>query len=128
MKLPSLPFAIFTARRFKLPSGIFRLMAIIVNLGNRSKCPVHCITEEAEKPQKKLPHWAEEGFSAWNFVCGDEIIFNEVSPRPHDTGIVTWHLRGNSQFALHARAILVLPIRKFISRQLLKRLWLKEIG
>ncbi|HDL3297351.1 TPA: ATP-grasp domain-containing protein, partial [Mannheimia haemolytica] len=44
------------------------------------------------------------------FVCGDEIIFNEVSPRPHDTGIVTMASQELSQFALHARAILGLPI------------------
>ncbi|AHG73787.1 Phosphoribosylglycinamide formyltransferase 2 [Mannheimia sp. USDA-ARS-USMARC-1261] len=44
------------------------------------------------------------------FVCGDEIIFNEVSPRPHDTGMVTMASQELSQFALHARAILGLPI------------------
>ncbi|WP_150538711.1 formate-dependent phosphoribosylglycinamide formyltransferase [Actinobacillus vicugnae] len=44
------------------------------------------------------------------FVCGDEIIFNEVSPRPHDTGMVTIASQELSQFALHARAILGLPI------------------
>ena len=44
------------------------------------------------------------------FVCGDEIIFNEVSPRPHDTGMVTMTSQELSQFALHARAILGLPI------------------
>lgn len=44
------------------------------------------------------------------FVCGDEIIFNEVSPRPHDTGMVTMISQELSQFALHARAILGLPI------------------
>ena len=44
------------------------------------------------------------------FICGDEIIFNEVSPRPHDTGMVTMASQTLSQFALHARAILGLPI------------------
>ncbi|WP_427833192.1 formate-dependent phosphoribosylglycinamide formyltransferase [Actinobacillus pleuropneumoniae] len=44
------------------------------------------------------------------FVCGDEIIFNEVSPRPHDTGMVTMASQELSQFALHARAILGLPL------------------
>ncbi|VEB26649.1 phosphoribosylglycinamide formyltransferase 2 [Actinobacillus lignieresii] len=44
------------------------------------------------------------------FVCGDEIIFNEASPRPHDTGMVTMASQELSQFALHARAILGLPI------------------
>ena len=44
------------------------------------------------------------------FVCGDDIIFNEDSPRPHDTGMVTMASQELSQFALHARAILGLPI------------------
>ena len=44
------------------------------------------------------------------FICGDEVIFNEVSPRPHDTGMVTLISQELSEFALHARAILGLPI------------------
>ena len=44
------------------------------------------------------------------FVCGDEVLFSEVSPRPHDTGLVTLIGQDLSQFALHVRAILGLPI------------------
>lgn len=44
------------------------------------------------------------------FVKGDEVWFSEVSPRPHDTGLVTLASQDLSQFALHARAILGLPI------------------
>ena len=44
------------------------------------------------------------------FVKGDEVIFSEVSPRPHDTGLVTLVSQDLSEFALHARAILGLPI------------------
>lgn len=44
------------------------------------------------------------------FVCGDEVWFSEVSPRPHDTGLVTLISQDLSEFALHARAILGLPI------------------
>lgn len=44
------------------------------------------------------------------FVAGDEVIFSEVSPRPHDTGLVTLISQDLSEFALHARAILGLPI------------------
>ncbi|GGF85366.1 formate-dependent phosphoribosylglycinamide formyltransferase [Alteromonas lipolytica] len=44
------------------------------------------------------------------FVCGDEVIFSEVSPRPHDTGMVTLISQNLSEFALHSRAILGLPI------------------
>ncbi|MEQ1514484.1 MAG: formate-dependent phosphoribosylglycinamide formyltransferase [Lysobacteraceae bacterium] len=44
------------------------------------------------------------------FVKGDEVWFSEVSPRPHDTGLVTLISQDLSEFALHARAILGLPI------------------
>ena len=44
------------------------------------------------------------------FVKGDEVWFSEVSPRPHDTGLVTLVSQDLSEFALHARAILGLPI------------------
>lgn len=43
------------------------------------------------------------------FVKGDEVWFSEVSPRPHDTGLVTLATQAQSEFALHARAILGLP-------------------
>ena len=44
------------------------------------------------------------------FIKGDEVYFSEVSPRPHDTGLVTLIAQDMSEFALHARAILGLPI------------------
>lgn len=44
------------------------------------------------------------------FVKGDEVLFSEVSPRPHDTGLVTLGSQNTSEFALHARAILGLPV------------------
>lgn len=44
------------------------------------------------------------------FVKGDEVWFSEVSPRPHDTGLVTLVTQHQSEFALHARAILGLPV------------------
>jgi phosphoribosylglycinamide formyltransferase 2 len=46
------------------------------------------------------------------FVCGDDVIFSEVSPRPHDTGMVTLISQDLSEFALHVRAFLGLPINK----------------
>jgi phosphoribosylglycinamide formyltransferase 2 len=45
------------------------------------------------------------------FVAGGKVYFSEVSPRPHDTGLVTLGSQWNSEFALHARAILGLPYR-----------------
>lgn len=44
------------------------------------------------------------------FIKGDEVIFSEVSPRPHDTGMVTMISQDLSEFALHARAVLGLPV------------------
>ncbi len=44
------------------------------------------------------------------FVKGDDVIFSEVSPRPHDTGMVTLISQDLSEFSLHARAILGLPV------------------
>ncbi|MGJ9413830.1 formate-dependent phosphoribosylglycinamide formyltransferase [Aeromicrobium sp. CF4.19] len=44
------------------------------------------------------------------FVHGEEVIFSELSPRPHDTGLVTLVSQDLSEFALHARAVLGLPI------------------
>lgn len=48
------------------------------------------------------------------FIKGDEVIFSEVSPRPHDTGMVTMISQDLSQFALHARAVLGLPVPEIV--------------
>ena len=50
------------------------------------------------------------------FVRGDEVIFSELSPRPHDTGMVTMISQDLSQFELHLRAILGLPIPRITYR------------
>jgi phosphoribosylglycinamide formyltransferase 2 len=50
------------------------------------------------------------------FIKGDEVYFSEVSPRPHDTGMVTMISQDLSEFALHARAILGLPIPNIVCR------------
>ena len=49
-------------------------------------------------------------FGVEMFVKGEDVIFSEVSPRPHDTGMVTMISQDLSEFALHARAVLGLPI------------------
>lgn len=46
------------------------------------------------------------------FIKGDEVIFSEVSPRPHDTGMVTMISQDMSEFGLHARALLGLPVKE----------------
>ena len=50
------------------------------------------------------------------FVAGDEVIFSELSPRPHDTGMVTLISQNLSEFDLHARAIMNLPIPRITLR------------
>ena len=47
------------------------------------------------------------------FLCGDEVVFSELSPRPHDTGLVTLISQDLSEFELHLRAVLGLPIPSF---------------
>lgn len=51
-------------------------------------------------------------FGVEMFIKGDDVIFSEVSPRPHDTGMVTMISQDFSEFGLHARAVLGLPIPK----------------
>ena len=50
------------------------------------------------------------------FVKGDQVWFSEVSPRPHDTGMVTMVSQAQSEFELHARAILGLPVSVALRR------------
>lgn len=62
----------------------------------------------AKKITDALGGWGIFGVEL--FIKGDQVIFSEVSPRPHDTGMVTMISQDLSQFALHVRAILGLPI------------------
>ncbi len=62
----------------------------------------------ARQVSDELGGWGVFGMEF--FIKGDEIWFSEVSPRPHDTGLVTLISQNLSEFALHARAILGLPI------------------
>lgn len=66
----------------------------------------------AEKVTSELGGWGLFGVEL--FVKGDEVIFSEVSPRPHDTGLVTLISQDLSEFALHVRAILGLPIPNIV--------------
>lgn len=50
------------------------------------------------------------------FIKGDQVWFSEVSPRPHDTGMVTMVTQSQSEFALHARALLGLPVSTHLLR------------
>lgn len=68
--------------------------------------------EIAEAVTSELGGWGVFGVEL--FIKGDEVIFNEVSPRPHDTGLVTLISQDLSEFALHVRAILGLPIPNIV--------------
>lgn len=70
------------------------------------------VREEAERVATRVVEGLG-GFGIFGvelFVRGGEVIFSEVSPRPHDTGLVTLGSQDMSEFALHARAILGLPV------------------
>jgi len=85
---------------------------------------------ESWQPHQMAPHVEEKAkriaqtitdrlggkgiFGVELFIQGDEVYFSEVSPRPHDTGLVTLISQNLSQFALHARAILDLPIPQIV--------------
>ena len=66
----------------------------------------------AERITSALTGWGIFGVEL--FIKGDEVIFSEVSPRPHDTGMVTLISQTLSEFALHARAILGLPVPNIV--------------
>lgn len=74
------------------------------------------MSEAALQESQRIAHAVTENlggngiFGVELFVAGDTIYFSEVSPRPHDTGLVTLISQDLSEFALHARAILGLPI------------------
>lgn len=71
---------------------------------------------KAEEKAMKIAQTITDNLGGWGlfgvefFIKGDEVYFSEVSPRPHDTGLVTLISQDLSEFALHARAILGLPI------------------
>jgi len=71
-----------------------------------------CTLEKARRMAKKMTdNLGGRGiFGVEFFVKGDEVWFSEVSPRPHDTGMVTMISQSLSEFELHARAILGLPV------------------
>ena len=74
------------------------------------------MSDVAAKEAKRMAKQITSGLGGYGifgvelFIKGDDVIFSEVSPRPHDTGLVTLISQDLSQFALHARAILGLPI------------------
>jgi phosphoribosylglycinamide formyltransferase 2 len=76
----------------------------------------HPMSDIAEQKAKKIAGMITENlggrgiFGVELFVKGEEVLFSEVSPRPHDTGLVTLISQDLSEFALHVRAILGFPV------------------
>jgi phosphoribosylglycinamide formyltransferase 2 len=74
------------------------------------------MSEIAKKRAQEMAKTVTDGlggrglFGVEMFVCGDEVYFSELSPRPHDTGMVTLITQSQSEFALHVRAVLGLPL------------------
>ncbi len=74
------------------------------------------MTQTAQEKAIQIAKTITDNLAGWGlfgvelFIKGDDVIFSEVSPRPHDTGLVTLISQDLSEFALHARAILGLPI------------------
>ena len=74
------------------------------------------MSEKAIKKSEEIAKKITDGlggrgiFGVELFVKGDEVYFSEVSPRPHDTGMVTMITQSQSEFALHVRAVLGLPL------------------
>ncbi len=74
------------------------------------------MTEAALAEARRIASAVTDALGGWGvfgvelFVKGDDVWFSEVSPRPHDTGLVTLSSQEQSEFALHARAILGLPV------------------
>lgn len=74
------------------------------------------MTPEAKKAAQEIARKVTDALGGYGifgvelFVRGDEVIFSEVSPRPHDTGMVTMISQDLSEFALHARALTGLPV------------------
>lgn len=74
------------------------------------------MSETAKKRAKLMAKAITDGlggqglFGVELFIKGDEVYFSEVSPRPHDTGMVTLITQSQSEFALHLRAVLGLPL------------------
>ena len=76
----------------------------------------HPMSEAALAEARRMARTITDALGGWGifgvelFIRGEEVIFSEVSPRPHDTGLVTLISQDLSEFALHARAILGLPV------------------
>ena len=90
----------------------FGILRLITDRPDEAEKALKAAEDIAGKITAALGGWGIFGVEM--FIRGDEVIFSEVSPRPHDTGMVTMITQDLSQFALHARAVLGLPIPNIV--------------
>ncbi len=87
-----------------------------INGDYRESWQPQAMSDKAKKESIHIAQTITDSLGGWGlfgvelFIKGDKVYFSEVSPRPHDTGLVTLISQDLSEFALHARAILGLPI------------------
>lgn len=87
-----------------------------INGDYRESWQPQAMSDKAKKESIHIAQTITDSLGGWGlfgvelFIKGNEVYFSEVSPRPHDTGLVTLISQDLSEFALHARAILGLPI------------------
>ncbi len=84
--------------------------------------PAQLNTSQLEKAKSMAKEITDELggaglFGVEFFICGEEVIFSELSPRPHDTGLVTLISQNLNEFELHIRSILGLPIPSIIRKE-----------
>lgn len=79
------------------------------------------MSQSAALEARRIATAVTEALGGWGvfgvelFVRGDEVIFSEVSPRPHDTGMVTLASNPTNEFAIHVRAVLGLPVHHVVA-------------
>jgi phosphoribosylglycinamide formyltransferase 2 len=86
-------------------------MAIIARAGSRRRFPHGALASAQVQSKRVVEALGGHGiFGVEFFIRGEEAIFSELSPRPHDTGMVTLISQFPNEFELHLRAILALPV------------------
>ncbi len=89
--------------------------------GFRESWQPHPMSQAAAIEARRIATAVTDALGGWGvfgvelFVRGDEVIFSEVSPRPHDTGMVTLASNPTNEFVVHVRAVLGLPVHQVVS-------------
>ena len=91
---------------------IFKKEEIINIVGNLLNVLKEVISDAQDAARKMVLDLGGSGIFGVEFFVtkSDQVIFSELSPRPHDTGMVTMYTQNYSQFDIHARALLGMPL------------------